>query len=336
MRAKGLWFESQEEGHRRRYSSSNETIESNMARQRQTRRLPPPGPEQCHPRIGSTAGTHGCLPESVLKEAARKLRLTRRHQKGKGHVGGRKADSHRGSTMNALARALNVSPKHQRSLLNALPISEDKKKELAATYLRPAMPSHWKPDMENMANMKERPDDIWLDSLNIEDVMKQYEETYPWFEFMGPFPIDFAAKDPYADKTRCIIGEMCGLNLKEQREKGKRAVGFVFNLDPHYKEGSHWIAAYIDIPRHRAYYFDSYGMEPPAQIRRFMQWLTIQDPRMKLAFNGRRFQYKESECGMYCLYFIIRMLMGDSFRRFIRRLPPDSYMLDLRDHLYSN
>ena len=171
--------------------------------------------------------------------------------------------------------------------------------------------------------------------MNLSPMMKQYEEAYPSFKFLGPYPIDFAAQDPYVQTKRCIIGEMCGLNLAQEAAKGKRGVGFVFNLDPHYKEGSHWIASYIDIPKKTFYYFDSYGYPPPAQIRKFMQWLTIQEPKMKLEYNGRRFQYKESECGMYCLYFIIRMLMGDRFRTLVRRSPPDTFMLDMRDYLYS-
>jgi hypothetical protein len=56
---------------------------------------------------------------------------------------------------------------------------------------------------------------------------------------------------------------------------------------------------------------------------------------MKLFYNGRRFQYKNSECGMYSMYFIIRMLMGDDFKRFSRKAPPDAFMLDLRDWLFS-
>jgi hypothetical protein len=66
-----------------------------------------------------------------------------------------------------------------------------------------------------------------------------------------------------------------------------------------------------------------------------MKWLTTQDPKMKLAYNARRFQYKGSECGMYSMYFIIRMLSGDSFRPFTRKAPRDSVMLELRDCMFS-
>jgi hypothetical protein len=76
-------------------------------------------------------------------------------------------------------------------------------------------------------------------------------------------------------------------------------------------------------------------MEVPGQIEKFMQWLTLQDPAMKLAYNARRFQMKDSECGMYSMYFIIRMLMGEEFRPFCRRAPRDGEMLALRSWLFS-
>jgi hypothetical protein len=179
---------------------------------------------------------------------------------------------------------------------------------------------------------------MWLDSSNIEMVMKQYEEANPHFEFMGPFPIDFAAPDPYqkGGSQKCLIREMCSLRVIEALKNGITSIGIIYNLDPHFKDGSHWVANYIDLPRHKCYYFDSYGYEPPSQVAKFMKWLTTQDPKMKLAYNARRFQFKGSECGMYSMYFIIRMLAGDEFRPFTRKAPRDSAMLGLRDWMFSS
>jgi hypothetical protein len=118
-------------------------------------------------------------------------------------------------------------------------------------------------------------------------------------------------------------------------QNGTKSVGIVYNLDPHYKSGSHWVANYIDIVGHKCYYFDSYGMAPPMQVVRFMKWLTTQDPKMKLFYGSRRLQFNNTECGVYCIYFIIRMLEGDSFTDITRRKPKDAEMLDLRDWLFS-
>jgi len=166
--------------------------------------------------------------------------------------------------------------------------------------------------------------------------MSQYDQDIPDFKFLGPYPIDFAAPDPYNTSTKkCLISEICKLDLPALRAAGKKRIGIIYNLDPHNKSGSHWVATYIDLNKNHCYYFDSYGMEVPDQINKFMQWLTIQEPRMKLAYNARRFQLRGSECGMYSMYFIIRMLMGEPFRQFCRRAPRDDVMLHLRGWLFS-
>ena len=170
--------------------------------------------------------------------------------------------------------------------------------------------------------------------------MKQYEETYPHFKFYGANPIDFAAPDPYnpsaASEKKCLNEDICKLNLNDLLKRGKTHLGFVYNLDPSNKGGSHWIASFTDIPGHKTYYFDSYGMKPPPQIARFMRSMTLQDPKMKLQFNAHRFQFGDTECGMYSLYFLIRMLEGDDFRAFCKRAPKDAEMLELRKWIFSD
>jgi len=280
-------------------------------------RQPPPGPAQCHPASEKEAGAHGCLPHGVLEKVAKQIGVST-SLKGK-------------ALRTALEGKLAVSkPNAERTFLQALPLSAQEKSDLARRYLRPAMPKSWFSD----------PDE-WLDSINIGDVLNQYEDAFPSFEFMGPFPIDFAAPDPYskgggaATGERCLMNEICELRIKKALENGTKAVGIVYNLDPHFKGGSHWIANYIDIPGHRCYYFDSYGMAPPKQIERFMKWLTTQDPEMRLEYNTRRLQFRNTECGIYCIYFIIRMLAGDKFLDITRRKPSDEDMMDLRDWLFS-
>jgi len=282
---------------------------------RKTRRVkktapwPMPGPYQCHPRIPFSKET-GCLPAEDITKAMKMLGIT---AQGETHI-------------QALARKLGVDANNQRSLLQALPFAQ-KKKDILAKNLRPARPEAWKTTPHE-----------WLDSNDIRYVMQQYQEAHPEFIFLGPFPIDFASPDPYEkseDKTKCLIEEMCELNLDREEIKGKKSIGIIFNLDRHDRDGSHWVAAYIDIVKDKCYYFDSYGMRPPNQIYRFMQWLTIQEPKMELARNGARFQRSKSECGMFCMYFIVSMLYGMDYQRFCVGRPPDALMFKLRTWMYS-
>jgi hypothetical protein len=283
-------------------------------RQRQTRRItriPMPGPNQCHPRVKEWGAS--CFPEEVLRRAVQTL----------GGGRSRSAPTSKHALVKTLAKNLGVKESDQRTLLQKLPLPEEETKELASKYLRPAMPEAWKEDP-----------DMWLDSNNIRDVMKQYEEAYPDFKFLGPYPIDFAAPEEEGS-DRCLIGEMCSLDLDKEELKGKTKFGIIFNLDPHDKGGSHWVAAYIDSSKKTCYYFDSYGLKPPSQIYKFMQWLGLQEPEIQLGWNGRQFQRQNTECGMYCMYFIDRMIAGEPYLKFCRRAPPDRFMLDLRDWMFS-
>ena len=279
---------------------------------RNKKQFPTPGPSQCHPRVGEKRPSYGCFPPEILQKAASQMKVP--------------LQTNPTLLRKALEEHVKVKPGQEMSFLNALPFPSSEKEQLAKTYLRPSQPTKWKEDP-----------DMWLDSLNIESVMKQYEEAFDEFEFMGPFPIDFAAPDPYvkSGEKKCLIREICGLRMEQALQQGTNSIGIIYNLDPHFKDGSHWVANYIDIPNHKCYYFDSYGYQPPKQIAIFMKWLTTQDPKMKLMYNARRFQHLGSECGMYSMYFIIRMLAGDQFRPFCKRQPRDSVMLDLRDWMFS-
>lgn len=284
-------------------------------------KLPPPGPAQCHPSVKREG--HGCLPLAILQKVAKAKHIS---------------PSLKGPALRKrIAEALGLQETvGEATFLSALPLAPQEKADLARTRLRPRQPQEWIEDP-----------DKWLDSNNIADVLNQYEEAYPEFEFMGPFPIDFAAPDPYeggagsfgagggVKDKRCLMNEICELRVKKALENGTKAVGIVYNLDPHFKGGSHWVANYIDIVGHKCYYFDSYGMKPPPQVAKFMRWLTTQDPKMQLAYSARRLQYKNTECGVYSSYFIIMMLLGDTFTAFSRRKPTDADMLDLRDWLFS-
>jgi hypothetical protein len=112
----------------------------------------------------------------------------------------------------------------------------------------------------------------------------------------------------------------------------------VFNLDPHYKSGSHWVGLYINLKNINepfVGYFDSYGYKTPELIERLMKSFRLQISTCKLGYNARRFQYGHSECGMFSLYFIICMISGISFQDFCKDSVNDKFMLQLRQILFS-
>lgn len=286
---------------------------------------------RCHPKqkVTGTRGvrgrTKGCLPSSVY------FTVKQSRRGGKGVKGAKGA---KGGKRSSVYAKVGCAEGADHCLLDNVSLPDEKKKGLRRTYLRPRRPKEW----------QKKPNQ-WLDNFNIQHVMEQYEEAYPWFHFLGVFPIDFSAPDPYqkqmANKGQqtCLIRELCELNLQKEYDQGIRGIGMVFNLDPHYKGGSHWVALWIDLSdlekgRAMAGFFDSYGYETPAMIARFMRSLQLQVKECVLGYNARRFQYGGSECGMFSLYFLICMIHGIPFQEFCKDALHDRSMLELRSVLF--
>ena len=108
----------------------------------------------------------------------------------------------------------------------------------------------------------------------------------------------------------------------------------IFNLDTHDKPGSHWVSMFIDNNKKHVYYFDSYGDEIPQRLVRLVNTIQVQGRQYgenyEYYYNDNRHQYKNSECGMYCLYFIITLLKGKSFDYFLNKKISDDEMLKKR------
>jgi hypothetical protein len=203
-------------------------------------------------------------------------------------------------------------------------LGADADKSSAARYFRPKKPANWEKDPTE-----------WHDTLTIANVLEQYEEGYPEFEFIGPVPIDFDTNLPGPGNWgKCIADELCRLNLAEMRNQGKKFIGIVFNLDPHDRPGSHWICAYIDLDKNAAYYYDSYGYEPPTEIKRLLRRCWDQGIK-QIFWNDIRHQRRNTECGTYCMYVIISLLKGRPFGDLCKNRINDETMNAVRDVLYA-
>lgn len=265
---------------------------------------------RCHPST-TIKSKKRCLPSKIYSDISKKLKHT----------------INKDDTI--LFKSLGCQPGEDHCLLDKAPIDDNLKKELRRQYLRPKRPKAW-----------DRDPDMWLDNYNILGVMKQYEDAFSWFKFLGVFPIDFSAPDPYNKTTtnKCLYNETCELDLKMEYSKGIRGIGMIFNLDPHFKGGSHWVSLYININNiNKPFvgYFDSYGYEVPPLIARLMRSFKLQIHTCRLGYNARRFQYGDSECGMFSLYFLLCMIHGISFKQFCKDSVSDNYMLQLRKILFS-
>jgi hypothetical protein len=176
----------------------------------------------------------------------------------------------------------------------------------------------------------------WLNTIDIRDVMNQYEIKYPEFEFVGPVPMDFDTKLGFG---QCVVDELCKVKLENLMAKGDTKLGVIFNLDKHNQSGSHWVAMYCDVNRGFIGYWDSYGMKPSPEVVVLMDRLKQQandlGHNLEIKINKIRHQYKNSECGVYCIYFITSLLDGKNFEEVVQNIVSDDDMNAKRKDFYN-
>lgn len=151
----------------------------------------------------------------------------------------------------------------------------------------------------------------WLSNYDLDDVMKQYEQKYKDFSFIGPSPIDFDK----SNNNKCVWNDLCMFDLNTYIDRGKTKIGIIFNTDPHDKSGSHWISLFINVDEGYIYFFDSNGNKIPDEIdvlvKRIINQSKLLGKKLKFSQNYPKIhQYGNTECGMYSLYFIINLLDG--------------------------
>jgi hypothetical protein len=199
-------------------------------------------------------------------------------------------------------------------------LNEKEKKEINDIFFAPKQPDEWKNNPTE-----------WLSNYDILDILKQYEETYKNFKFIGPTPIDFDTKV----EQNCVWEELCSFNLKNIIDKKYNKIGVIFNLDKHNEPGSHWVSLFVDIEHSIIFYFNSAGETCPQEIKNLVNKITEQGSSLKIHFKNyenypTEHQYGNTECGMYSLFFIITMLTGET--EFKKKLTNDDKIDLFKNH----
>lgn len=159
----------------------------------------------------------------------------------------------------------------------------------------------------------------WLNTDDINKVVRQYYDIYNNFRFFGAVPIDFDDL-PMLGIRDLNFDKLYGKNINE--------LGFVFNLDEHWKSGSHWVALYCNLKKGQIYFFDSYGIKPEKRIRKLMSRVADyckhkHKKKPDMRYNKIRHQFKNSECGVYSTNFILRLLKGETFDEITKNIVKD-------------
>lgn len=171
---------------------------------------------------------------------------------------------------------------------------------------KPRAPTEWSENAQE-----------WLSSDDIDKKEKEFEKVFEGYKYIGTVPMDF---DKKSETHQCLVSALCSIKLPALVKKGYDKFGIVINTDYSDGPGQHWVAVYCDVRPELEYarmtYFDSYAKQPEPEIQELMQrWKQQWDATgthskgMELTYNKTRHQYKDSECGMYCLYFHRACLM---------------------------
>lgn len=173
----------------------------------------------------------------------------------------------------------------------------------------------------------------WLSTFDINYTLEQYEKKYKDFKFLGAVPIDFESLDYLPFKN---------LNLDKLYKSGKVRIGVIFNLDEHYKSGSHWVSLFIDLIKGQIYFSDSYGFKPEQRIIDFINkiekyLINIRKlSNLDIRYNKTRHQRGGSECGVYSINFILRLLKGKSFDHITKKRIYDEKVNKCRNIYFKN
>ena len=163
----------------------------------------------------------------------------------------------------------------------------------------------------------------WLDTNNIEQLLQRYEIIFPDYKSFGAVPYDFQDLDL----------EISNLNIKELKNQGYTRFSVVFNLDKHYQSGSHWVSLYCCLKNNNVYFFDSVGEIPGELIINLVHKIINQlkeidnknniNYKNNFKYNNKQHQYENSECGVYSILFIVRLLYEISFEEICIHIQKD-------------
>lgn len=147
---------------------------------------------------------------------------------------------------------------------------------------RPNVPEKWLLDKKT-----------WLNTLDILDILNQYNDAFKDFKFLTVTPIDF---DTVLNNTVCVDRKLCSLELKDYISKDIFKLGSVFNLDRHNQSGSHWTSMYADLKKGEVYYYDSVASSLPNEIVTLVNRIISQGNTLinqhKLTLDNKEFPFE--------------------------------------------
>ena len=165
----------------------------------------------------------------------------------------------------------------------------------------------------------------WLSTIEIEDVMKQYELVFKDFKFISCVPSDFYSLYPQ-DFPKNVLDTI-------------KKSAIVFNTDPSNKPGQHWVSLFFENVGDAnntllVEYFDSTGDPPIANFKKFLNNDYFKSRNVIYKQNHFKHQKGDTECGVFSLFYIIQRLKGNIFEDFDKERISDTLVNKWREFIF--
>lgn len=83
----------------------------------------------------------------------------------------------------------------------------------------------------------------------------------------------------------------------------------IYNLSENVEAGTHWIASCNKKDSYYIEYFDSFGLDPPEDVKSYLMRSGKQLIYPLIELQG----ITETDCGYFCIYFLVNRFRGTSF-----------------------
>ena len=208
----------------------------------------------------------------------------------------------------------------------------------------------------------------WLNTKHINDVIDQYHKLYPDFLYLGAVPSDFEEVhqlglsnlnfNDFEKENKFKIGMV--INLDESTQSGSHWVGLFFNLNNYQiyyydsvgKQPIRKIKKFIN-RIYKYLYFKKFNYKLPLKnvvnilnslkknkiINYDIDNVHIQNilsNSIDIRHNHIQHQFKNTECGVYSIYFIIRMIRNELFDNVINNPINDKNINKFRENFFHN
>lgn len=165
----------------------------------------------------------------------------------------------------------------------------------------------------------------WLSNNDIDTVLHRLSICYPDFQNIGFQMIDFKEH-----------GTLYNYDFDSHIKEGKRQFGVVINTDVSSGSGIHWFCLFFffNSPDEiNIEFFNSSGRGPVNEVQELIDMLS-KKYKAKVFINRTSHQKKDSECGVYSLFYIWARLKHISVDKLFNHRIKDEQMEEFRKYLF--